>query len=89
MPLVRPGPLAREATLVELDGRAAVFAPATDNVLFLNETATQVLHRCDGERSVDEIVTELAALYDVPVDAIQSSVESSLDTFTAAGLFPE
>ena len=87
MTISRPGPLTPAATVVELDGRIAVFAPATDNVLFLNETATEVLHRCDGERSVDEIVADLAAVYDVPVDAIQSSVESSLDTFAAAGLF--
>jgi len=55
--------------------------------LALTDTAVAVLRLCTGERSVDEIVGELAARYsDAPREAIARDVVGFLDALAVRGL---
>ncbi len=54
--------------------------------LFLpDEHAVEVLRLVDGVRTVDGIVTDLAARYDAPSDAIRSDVVDMLADLSARG----
>ncbi len=50
----------------------------------LNPTAAEVLELCDGERSVDEIVSTLAARYEGA--DLRDDVEGLVDGLTQRGL---
>jgi pyrroloquinoline quinone biosynthesis protein D len=52
------------ARLVLDDVRGEHVLLVPEAVVRLNPTAAEVLELCDGERSLDEIVTALAARYD-------------------------
>ena len=60
--------------MVEVDGCASLYSPVTANVVTLNETATQIWRRCDGTRTLGEIVDDLAATYGVGPDTIAAEV---------------
>ncbi len=54
--------------------------------LFLpDEHAVEVLKLVDGVRTVDVIVTDLAARYDAPVDAIRLDVDAMLADLSSRG----
>lgn len=63
---------------MELDnksGKAVLLFP--EGILELNETAQDILERCDG-RTMGEIVQELARDYDVDQATIASDVRETL-----------
>lgn len=68
------GPPADDVTVVEVEGCASLYSPVTANVVTLNETATQIWSRCDGTRTLGEIVDDLAAAYGVGPDTIAAEV---------------
>ena len=47
---------------------------APERILTPDEIAVAVLKLCDGERSVDNIATELAEEYDAPVGEIRTDI---------------
>ena len=47
----------------------------------LNDTALFIWQRCDGEHSLDDIVTEAATIYDVSEEQIRLDIEECLETF--------
>jgi pyrroloquinoline quinone biosynthesis protein D len=54
--------------------------------LFLpDQHAVEILKLVDGVRTVDVIVTDLAARYDAPLDAIRSDVTDMLADLSARG----
>jgi pyrroloquinoline quinone biosynthesis protein D len=55
-----------------------------EGVVRLNPTAAEVLELCDGERSLDEIVTALSARYD-GFD-LRDDVRELVDAMTQRGL---
>ena len=55
-----------------------------EGVVRLNPTAAEVLELCDGERSLDEIVSALSARYD-GFD-LRDDVQGLLDAMTQRGL---
>jgi pyrroloquinoline quinone biosynthesis protein D len=55
-----------------------------EGVVRLNTTAAEVLELCDGERSLDEIVSALSARYD-GFD-LRDDVRGLLDAMTQRGL---
>jgi Coenzyme PQQ synthesis protein D (PqqD) len=85
----RIGPPADDVTVVELDGCASLYSPATANVVSLNETATQVWRRCDGSRALAGIVDDLAAQYGVSADAIAAEVEAVVTGLVEQGLLQQ
>lgn len=47
---------------------------APERVLVLDDTGKEILDRCDGDTTVDSIVTALANEYDAPRDVIEHDV---------------
>lgn len=50
-----------------------------EGILFLNETAAAVIHHCDGNRTVTDVVSAIGAVYDdVAGDDVMSLVRDLL-----------
>lgn len=62
-------------------GRHVLLEPET--VVVLNPTGADILSLCDGERTVADIVTELAARYDRDREVIADEVATFLDRLVA------
>jgi pyrroloquinoline quinone biosynthesis protein D len=56
-------------------GRSVLLYP--EGIVELNETAQEILSRCDG-RTLREIIRELAKEYDMDSDALASDVRDTL-----------
>lgn len=69
VPRLRPGVRLKHDTA---RGQWLLLAP--ERVVMPDETALAVLQRVDGTRSLADIVGELAAEYDAPVDVIRKDV---------------
>ncbi len=63
--------------------RWVVLAP--ERVLVPDETALEILQRCDGETSVDAIVDALAAAYEAPPEEIREDVSALLQDLADKG----
>jgi Coenzyme PQQ synthesis protein D (PqqD) len=87
VPEYRPGPVATDATVVEIDGRVALFIPATQELAFLNTTASDVLRLCDSHRTLDDIVSRIASDSGIPPKAVSDSVTQAIESFVAKSLF--
>jgi pyrroloquinoline quinone biosynthesis protein D len=62
-------------------GRTVLLAP--ERVLDASPTALDILRRCDGERSVDAIVLDLAQVYAAPAERIATDVRALLSDLAA------
>jgi hypothetical protein len=82
----RVGPPAADVHTEEIDGRLAVYAPRTQRILYLNETATRVLQLCDGTRTDRDVTAMLAAAYGQGVDVVEPEVRRLLRRLRAAGV---
>ena len=82
------GPSAAGTTEVELDGRIHVYSPATQQLVALNDTASDVWRLCDGEHTAEDIVDLLSRSYDVDPDTIRADVGAALDEFVGLALLP-
>lgn len=71
---------------MDVDGRVTAYAPGSEHVLFLNETASDVWRLLDGAHSLEEIVDLLASAYGVGASEITAEVRATLSSFVAAGL---
>ena len=58
---------------------------APERVLVPDETALEILKRCDGETSVDAIVDALAAAYAAPAAEIREDVSALLQDLADKG----
>jgi pyrroloquinoline quinone biosynthesis protein D len=58
---------------------------APERVILPDETALEILRRCDGQTSVGTVVDELAAGYDAERDTIAADVRSLLDELSEKG----
>jgi pyrroloquinoline quinone biosynthesis protein D len=76
--------LATGARLLHDDVRGEPLLLVPEGVVRLNPTAAEVLELCDGERSLDEIVTALSARYD-GFD-LRDDVRELVDAMTQRGL---
>ena len=72
------------ARLTYDDGRPEHVLLVPEGVVRLNPTAAEVLELCDGERSLDEIVSALSARYD-GFD-LRDDVRELVDAMTQRGL---
>jgi pyrroloquinoline quinone biosynthesis protein D len=52
-----------------------------EGLLKLNETAHEVLTRCDGKKTVEDIVTLLGEEYEVDADTLRTDVTDCLAEF--------
>jgi len=62
---------------------------APERVLAPDEIAVEVLHLCDGVRSVAEMADQLAAKYTAPREAIASDVIAMLQDLADKGFLTE
>jgi pyrroloquinoline quinone biosynthesis protein D len=58
---------------------------APERVIVPDETALEILRRCDGQTKLGAVVDELAASYDAARDVIFADVQSLLDELTQKG----
>lgn len=84
----RIGPSSPDTTELELDGRIHVYSPVTQQLVALNETASDVWRLCDGEHSGEEVVQLLSRSYDVDADLVRADVLAALERFVELGLLP-
>lgn len=68
------------------DGSAVLFDPATNMTYAVTASAALVWQACDGTRTPDAIVADLAEIYDAPPDRIAHDVDALLAHFEALGL---
>lgn len=64
----------------------AIYDPASGSVHLLNETALAIWNLCDGETTVEEMVTAICDLCNMHEDIVVEDVDRILTEFGAAGL---
>jgi pyrroloquinoline quinone biosynthesis protein D len=65
-------------------GRWVVLAP--ERLLLPDETAVEVLRRCTGETSLEDIAADLAREFDASAEEIASDVEAMLRDLAEKGI---
>ena len=83
------GPPQRAVTEVEVDGRISVYSPSTQQLVSLNETASDVWRLCDGTRDASAIVELLASSYAVEAHVIADDVRCTIDRLITLGLLAD
>ncbi|QID17541.1 pyrroloquinoline quinone biosynthesis peptide chaperone PqqD [Nitrogeniibacter mangrovi] len=56
-----------------------------EGIVKLNETASEIIKRCDGARTVEAMVAELQTLFEGDKQAIAEGVYKFLEVFRAKG----
>jgi coenzyme PQQ biosynthesis protein PqqD len=67
-----------------VSGKSALLSP--EGVLLLSASAGEVLGLCDGTRSLDELVTQLAARHQVDGVVMDRDVRDCLERLSGMGL---
>lgn len=80
------GPPVPQILETEVDGEISLYEPSKESVTILNGTASDVWTLCDGEHSVEEIVSLLASSYGVDAHQIRDEVTRAIDEFIETGL---
>ena len=75
-----------EVWLRQAKAENAIYDPATGSVHLLNETARAIWDLCDGETTVEEMVTAIVELCGMHRDIVIEDVDRILTEFGAAGL---
>ena len=83
----RIGPPSSHILETEVGDEISLYDPRTEQVVVLNQTASDVWRLCDGESGVDEIVRLLASAYGVDGDQIRREVEETVKSFQIQDLF--
>lgn len=65
-------------------GRWIILAP--ERVFNPDDTAVEVLKRCDGQRSVSEIAEALSQEYQAPLDVVTNDILEMLQDLTDKGV---
>jgi pyrroloquinoline quinone biosynthesis protein D len=81
--------LPRHAKLKFDETRQVWVILAPERVLAPDEIAVEVLHLCDGARSVTEMIDQLAAKYAAPREAIATDVVAMLQDLADKGFLTE
>jgi hypothetical protein len=83
------GPPAPHLLETEVDGDVSLYDPTTESVTILNGTASDVWALCDGEHTVEEVTTLLAASYGTTESAIAEDVEKTIRRLRDSGLLSQ
>lgn len=59
---------------------------APERVFLLDEIAYAIVSRCDGEKTITEIVAELCAAFDAPPDVVVKDVRTLVQDFADKGV---
>lgn len=80
-------PVARDdVRVVELDGETVLFDPVAARTVLLNGTASAVWTLLDGSRSVGDIASALATVFEVDVETIIGDVVRTVEQLTESGV---
>ncbi|HMQ22393.1 MAG TPA: PqqD family peptide modification chaperone, partial [Planctomycetota bacterium] len=63
-----------------------VYEPTVHEVVFLNATAAWIFDQCDGSRSVEDIVADMALRYAAPIETLRKDLVETLSMFRRKGL---
>lgn len=69
----------------EIDGETLLYHLGQTKTVYLNQSATIIWQLCDGERTVDEIVSLLQENYPEDAQTIAGDVETALTQFVNEG----
>jgi Coenzyme PQQ synthesis protein D (PqqD) len=76
---------ADEISVERVDDDLCLYLGATNDVAVLNRTAAQIWELAGSGASVDDIVSELAAVYDEPADELVGEVRRVLEELAGRG----
>jgi coenzyme PQQ biosynthesis protein PqqD len=79
-PRKRPG-----YRLEQVDEETVLYFPGDARVLYCNPTASLIWQLCDGVRTAEDIIAELAAAYPDAAGTIRADVEQTLATLSNCG----
>ncbi|MCB0210703.1 MAG: PqqD family protein [Anaerolineae bacterium] len=71
--------------LEQIDDELLLFHPSQTSILYCNATASLVWQLCDGQRTVQEIITLLQDAYPDAEDTLAEDIQNSLDQFAQQG----
>ena len=80
------GPPRSHILETEIEDEISIYDPHSEQVVVLNQTASDVWRLSDGESDLDEIVSLLAAAYGVEGEAIRGEVEETVRSLQDHGL---
>lgn len=83
------GPPAPHVVESEVDGSISLYDPEAEEVLVLNETASDVWRLSDGSETLDQIVKLLARAYGVEPSEIHDEVVETVKGFRQRKLLAE
>ena len=83
---MRVGPPASHILETEIGDEISLYDPHTEQVMVLNQTASDVWRLSDGECDLEDIVRLLAAAYRVESDQIRNEIEHTIRSFQEQGL---
>jgi coenzyme PQQ biosynthesis protein PqqD len=76
-----PKPLRRPGYRLEtIDDELLLFHPAKTQVLYCNQTASVIWQLCDGQRTIQEIVSLLSDAYPESAEEINRDVDAVLQS---------
>jgi hypothetical protein len=81
MPLQRPGTWLRQS-----DDENVIVDTDHSCLHVLNDTALALWELCNGQNTVEEMITAACELFGEPEDVVRRDVETTLTRFDAAGL---
>jgi PqqD family protein of HPr-rel-A system len=68
------------------DNENAVYDPTTGGLHLLNETARAIWELCDGETTVDEMISAIVELSGLHPDVVTEDVERAIAEFERLGI---
>ena len=80
-PMARP-----EMAAYDIDADHVLYDPTKDTVHMLNPTAMVIWRLCDGNRTVPELVEDVAILFEVPPQDVGQDVTGALEEFHSSHL---
>jgi hypothetical protein len=77
------------ASTLDIDGKTVVYDERGHAMFVLNPSAGAVWRACDGTRTFDDVVRELAATHGTEPDAIAEDVRQTVDKLVSLGVLSE
>jgi len=75
----------KEFTLEELDNELLLYHPTKTTTVYMNETASIIWRLCDGERTINEIISLIKDSYPEAGSGVEQDVEATLKMFSDHG----
>ena len=83
---LRPPTPSKDVSLQRVGQEAILHDRRNGRAHVINETAAQIWELCDGQSTLDQIASALAASYDVPASVVQEDVQYILTKFRELGV---